>query len=146
MPEYAKPLPEPNQFTKFYWDAAKRHQLAIAKCAACGRLNHLPKPVCRFCQADTLAPQAVSGRGTVYSYTVTHYPYHPGFVKSGPYPVVLVELEEDPRVRIISNLVEYTPEQLKVGTKVEVVFEDVTPEVTLPKFRPVAGVPAKGGQ
>lgn len=146
MPDYDKPLPEPNQFTKSYWEAAKRHQLAIAKCSACGRLNHPPKPVCRFCQSDKLAPQVVSGKGTIYSYTVTHYPYHPGFVKNGPYPVVLVELEEDPRVRIVSNLVDYTPGQLKVGEPVEVVFDDVTAEVTLPKFRPRAAAAARGGR
>ena len=136
MPEYDKPVPQPNTFTQFYWDAAKKHQLAIAKCTACGRLNHWPKPVCRFCQSDKLTPQAVSGRGRIYTYTVTHYPYHPAFTKQGPYNVILVELEEDPSVRVISNLVDYTPEQLKVGAPVEVVFEDVTPEITLPKFRP----------
>lgn len=146
MPDYDKPLPEPNQFTKFYWEAAKRHQLAIQKCSACGRFNHWPRPVCRFCQSDKLAPQVVSGKGKIYTYTVTHYPYHQAFLKQGPYAVILVELDEDPRVRVMSNLVDYKPEQLKVGAPVEVVFDDVTPEFTLPKFRPSASASVKGGR
>lgn len=139
MTEYDRPLPAPDKFTKFHWEAAKKHQVAIAKCTKCGQLNHWPKSNCRYCQNDTLAPSVVSGKGKIYSYHITHYPYDQAFLKNGPYNVILVELDEDPRVRMISNLVHHKPEQLKIGAPVEAVFEDVTPELTLIKFQPRAG-------
>jgi len=78
----------------------------------------------------------VSGRGKVYTWVVIHQRYHPGFVEELPYNVTLVELEEGPR--LITNIVGCNNEDLHVGMDVEVVFEDVTEEITLPKFKPVS--------
>ena len=78
----------------------------------------------------------VSGRGTVFSYAVMHQVYHPGFAAEVPYAVVVVELAEG--ARLVSNLVDCPLRDVTIGMPVEVVFEEVTPEVTLPKFRPAA--------
>jgi len=79
----------------------------------------------------------VSGRGKVYSWFVVHYATHPDFVDEVPYAVVLVELDEQANVRIPSNMVDCKIEDIRAGMPVEVVFEDVTGEISLPKFRPV---------
>jgi uncharacterized OB-fold protein len=76
----------------------------------------------------------VSGRGAVFSFAVMHQAVHPGFAAEVPYPIVVVELEEG--VRLLSNLVDCPLAEVRIGLPVEVVFEDVTAEVTLPKFRP----------
>lgn len=78
----------------------------------------------------------MTGRGTVFSYTVVHQVYHPGFADAVPYPVVIVELEEG--VRMLSNLVDTSLADITVGMAVEVVFDKITPEVTLPRFRPTS--------
>jgi len=79
----------------------------------------------------------VSGRGNIYSWFVVHYATHPDFVDEVPYAVVIVELEEQPNIRLTSNMVDCKIEDIEAGMPVEVVFEDVTNEVSLPKFRPV---------
>lgn len=132
------PLPELEEATKFYWDFARRHKLAILRCRKCGTFIHLPRPLCRACLSTDLEPFVVSGRGRVYSYTIVHYIFHPAFAQRVPYIVALVELEEDPAVRIICNIVECSRERIRSGMEVEVVFDDITPEISLPQFRPLS--------
>lgn len=136
MSDYAKPVPSPDRATQFFWDAAKKHQLDILCCQECGTFIHPPRPRCRACLSDKLGPETVSGRGTIYTFTRTHYVYHPGFEEEAPYSVALVQLDEDPAVRLVCNVVECDPSKIVIGMPVEVVFEDVTAEVTLPQFRP----------
>jgi uncharacterized OB-fold protein len=78
----------------------------------------------------------VSGRGTIFSFAVMHQVYHPGFADAVPYAVVVVELAEG--ARLVSNVVDCPVDRIRTGMPVEVVFEDVSPEVTLPKFRPLS--------
>lgn len=139
MASAPRPLPEPDELTRFYWEHARRHQLAILRCKRCGTFIHLPRPLCRRCLSDDLAPFVVSGRGRVHTWTFTHYVYHPAFADRTPYPVALVELEEDPAVRICANLVECARHEVVTGLPVEVVFEDVSDEISLPQFRPRRG-------
>ena len=125
-----RPLPEPNPETAFFWEAAQKGELHILRCNACGTYVHLPRPACRNCQSTDLAPARVSGRGVVHSFTVTHFPL-PGF--DPPFAVALIELEEG--VRLASNVVDVPPEEMAVGIPVEVTFEKVADDVTLPLFR-----------
>jgi uncharacterized OB-fold protein len=78
----------------------------------------------------------VSGRGTVYSYTIAHHPFHPAFRDKVPYPVVVVEMDDAPGARMASNLVDCPIDGVKIGMPVEVVWEDIDEETTLYKFRP----------
>jgi uncharacterized OB-fold protein len=127
-----RPLPDPNPETAFFWDAAQRGELHILRCNACGTYVHLPRPACRSCQSTDLSPAKVSGRGVVHSFTVTHFPL-PGF--EPPFAVALIELDEQPGLRLASNVVDVAPDDLEIGLPVEVTFEKVADDVTLPLFK-----------
>jgi uncharacterized OB-fold protein len=137
--EYKKPLPYIHSETKAYWEGAKAHELLIRKCRTCGRHHFYPRDLCPSCFSSDVEWIKGSGRGTIYSFTICHRPA-PSFEKEAPYNIVLVELEEG--VRMMSTVVECSNDDLEMGMAVEVVYDDVTPEVTLPKFRPV-GRPAR---
>jgi uncharacterized OB-fold protein len=132
MIEYNRPLPVPDGDTKPYWDAAREHRLVIQHCADCGLAVFYPRAICPYCGSDRLHWVDASGRGTVYSYTIVHRA-PVGFTDAVPYVVALIDLEEG--VRLMSNVVDCTPSDVQIGERVEVVFEDVTPEISLPKFR-----------
>ena len=134
MAEYKKPLPVISEINRPYWDAAKRHELRLQKCNGCGKFWTPNGPMCPFCWSRDYEWARVSGRGKVNSWVVFHQLYYEGFKGETPYSVVQVELEEGPR--LMSNLVGVKSEEIHMGMAVEVVFDDVTEEVTLPKFRP----------
>lgn len=133
MVEYSKPLPEITPDNKPFWDACKRHELSLQRCQDCGHLR-LPSPICQECLSMNAEWVKVSGRGKLYTWTTIFQRYHPAFTDELPYNVAMVELEEGPRV--ITNIVECKNDDLHIGMEVEVVFEDVTEEITLPKFKP----------
>jgi hypothetical protein len=132
--KYEKLLPRINEMSRPYWEGAKRHELLLQKCQECGHYRYPPGETCPSCLSDKLEWVKVSGRGSVYTWTVFHQAYHPAYKDDIPYAVVVVELEEGPRM--ITNLVNCRIEDIKMGMPVEVVFDDVTEEVSLPKFRP----------
>ncbi len=132
--EYQKPLPYISELSRPYWNAAKRHELALQRCQECGHHRYPAGDTCPRCLSDRLAWVKASGRGTVYSWVVFHQVYHPAFADDAPYAVAVVELEEG--ARLVSNLVNCKAEDIEIGMPVEVVFDDVTEEITLPKFQP----------
>jgi uncharacterized OB-fold protein len=119
-----------------FFAGARRGQLMVQKCAGCGALSFPAHEICSNCLSTRASWVPVSGRGEVYSYNVMHQVYHPGFAAEVPYAVVVVKLEEGPKV--VSNLVGVGPREIRVGMPVEVTFEKVSDEVMLPKFRPRA--------
>jgi hypothetical protein len=130
-----RPVPVPDRLTRPFWDHAAAGRLAFQRCRACGRFQHPPGPVCRACGGRELGFDPVSGRGTVYTYTVTHHRVVPGF-DDVPYAVALIELEEQPGLRMLANVLEFEPTEVRVGMEVEVVFEDLPGGLRLPQFRP----------
>jgi hypothetical protein len=134
---YAKPLPQITPEMKPFWDAARRHELVVQRCHACRAYRFPARDICSRCLSREADWTRVSGRGTVFSWAVMHQVYHPGFAGEIPYAVVVIELDEG--ARLVSNLVGCPVGDIRAGMPVEVVFEDVTPDVTLPKFRPRAG-------
>ncbi len=136
MSQYRKPLPRITAENRPFWEAARRHELRLQRCGACGRFWYPPGPVCPECLSERFEWTRVGGRGTVSSWVVFHKAYFPAFADEIPYAVVQVELEEGPR--LISNLVDVPPGQIRIGMPVEVVFDDVTPEISLPRFRRMA--------
>jgi hypothetical protein len=116
-----------------FWDAARRHQLVVQRCAGCGAYRFPPRELCSQCLSRDAEWVPASGRGTVFSFVVMHQAYHPGFADELPYAVVVVELEEG--ARLTSNVVDCPVGEVRVGLPVEVVFEDASPEISLPKFR-----------
>ena len=131
---YTKPLPSPSAESQPFWDACRRHELRLQRCGACGRYWFPPGLVCPECLSDDWEWALTSGRGQVFSFVVMHRVYHKGFANDVPYPVALIELEEGPH--FLSNLVDCPLDEIRIGLPVEVVFDEVTPEHTLPKFRP----------
>lgn len=131
MPD-ARPLPLPDPDTAFFWEATAKQRLEILRCQSCKTYVHYPKPSCWGCGGADLKPEAVSGRGTVYSYTVTHQPV-PGF--EAPFAVVIVELEEQSGLRMVSNIVDVPAEDVRIGMPLEVTFQQVADDVWLPLFR-----------
>lgn len=132
--KFQKPLPYIDDISRPYWAAARRHELVLQRCQECGHYRYPAGITCPHCLAERLEWVKASGRGTVYTWTVFHRAYHPAFASDVPYAVVAIELDEGPR--LVSNLVNCNIEDIKVGMPVEVVFDDVTEEVSLPKFRP----------
>lgn len=131
-----KVLPVPNELTAPYWDAAREHRLAIQRCA-CGRLAHPPVARCPACAGNDFSWPTMSGRATVYAFTVVHHSVHPVSAGATPYVVALVELDEGPR--IVTNVRGCAPEDVRIGMRLEVVFEDLDESVTLPQFAPRGG-------
>jgi hypothetical protein len=117
-----------------FFEAARQRRLVIQRCRGCGTLRFPARDGCSRCLSRESEWTPVSGRGAVFSYAVMHQVYHPGFADAVPYAVVVVELEEG--ARLVSNVVDCALRDLRIGMPVEVVFEDVAPGVTLPKFRP----------
>jgi hypothetical protein len=131
---YRKPLPRIDEESRGFWEALARHELYFQRCRDCGTKRLYPRALCTSCLSSATEWVRASGRGTVYTFTVTHQNQAPGFRDELPYVLAVVELEEG--VRLMTNVVGGTPDAVRIGMPVEVVFEDVTPEVTLPKFRP----------
>ena len=133
MGDYAKPLPTLTDENRPFWDACRAGRLSLQKCNDCSHIRYPISAFCPRCLSANFDWTDVSGRGTVFSYIVFHQAYHPGFKDDLPYNVALVQLEEGPRM--YSNIVGSPNGQVRIGDPVEVVFDPVTPEVTIPKFR-----------
>jgi uncharacterized protein len=134
MSEYQKPLPAITTADKPFWEAAKKHELAAYRCLNCGTF-YSQVTECLACENPKMAWVKVSGKGEVYTFGIYHQLYHPAFKGELPYNVSWVKLDEGPL--IMANIVQCKNEDLRVGMPVTVVFEDVTEEVTLPKFKPL---------
>ncbi len=132
----SKPLPSPTPETAPYWEGAKAHELRIQFCTDCQKHFFYPRIFCPTCLSDNVEWRTVSGKATLVTYVISSRPA-PGFEEELPYVIAVVKLDEGPHM--MTNIVglEPTPENLPVGLPVEVVFEDVTDEITLPKFQPV---------
>jgi uncharacterized OB-fold protein len=115
----------------YFWDGVRAGQLLLRRCANCGYLQHPPGPMCPRCGSLSWTVQEASGRGTVYSWIRSHHPNDPD---ADPRIVVLVELEEG--VRLVSNLVRVAPDDVDNGMAVTVCFERFDDDVVLPQFEP----------
>ncbi len=130
-------VPVPSEEDREYWAGAKEGKLLIQKCGGCGRLRNFPSMGCPHCGILKWSWVQSKGKGKIYSWIVVHPPVLPAFADKVPYNVILVELEEG--TRIVSSLVDCPNEKIAIGMPVEVVFEKLTEEITLPKFRPAIG-------
>jgi uncharacterized protein len=134
MDSPAPPVPMPDPLGAFFWEAARVHRLEILRCNSCGNYIHLPRPVCSACLSFDVAPAEMSGRATLYSYTVTHKAFHPYFVDKVPYLVATVELIEQPGLMMLTNLVGIDHADVHIGMPLQVAFEPLGPDHTIPVF------------
>ncbi|MGX1475447.1 UNVERIFIED_CONTAM: putative OB-fold protein [Streptomyces canus] len=122
-----------------FWEYAARGELRVQACADCGELRFPPRPCCPHCRSFAEEWRPVSGRGRVWSYVVPHPPLLPDYAAQAPYNVVVVELEEAPRIRLVGNLVtaagaplnSLDPGRIRIGARVHVVFSDGLPQWVL---------------
>ncbi|WP_313801859.1 OB-fold domain-containing protein [Sphingobium sp.] len=131
-----RPLPLPDPLSEPFWAAARRHELHMQTCDACGRMAYPPEIACRACGGTELRFTPVSGRAALHSWTVLHDPPSPGFRDRLPVILAVVELEEQARLLMSSDLVGIAPEALRIGLALEARFEDVTDDCTLVQFGP----------
>jgi uncharacterized protein len=135
MAEYTKPLPVADADSKEFWDSCHRHEMQMQKCDQCHKFYYPPGPICPHCFSNNIKWEKVSGKGEVYSFVIVRRAPGPDWEKDVPYVMADIQLPED--IRMISNVVGCKPEDVKVGMKVEVTYDDVTEEISLPKFKPV---------
>jgi uncharacterized OB-fold protein len=133
----SKPVPVPDEISAPFFDGAREGKLMLQHCTACEMWSFPTRERCPHCFAAALEWRQASGRGTLYTYTVMHQVMNPGFASSVPYNIAQVDLEEG--VRMVSNVVGIPNDALRVGMKLEAVFEEAGEGVTLPKFRPALG-------
>jgi uncharacterized OB-fold protein len=127
-------LPRVEDTNEFFWTSGADGRLRFLRCRTCGYYIHPPSPICPIDLSRDLAPEAVSGRGTVLTFTVNHQPWIPGY--DPPYVIAIVELEEQEGLRLMTNIVGCGPDDVSIGMAVEVTFEHNN-DVWLPLFRPV---------
>jgi len=130
---YDKPLPKPNADDKFFWDGCKEHQLRFQKCRNCGLVRWPAALICPNCYSQDTELITLSGKGKVYTFTVYHQAFRPAFEKDLPYITAVIELEEGPF--LLSNIVGCKPADVRCDMPVEVTWEDITEEFSLPKFK-----------
>ena len=125
--------PQIDASTQEFWDAARRGVLRIKHCNACGENHYYPRPFCPTCWSTDVEWIDAAGTGTLYTYSVVHANDLPSFRHRVPYVVAMVDLDEGPRME--TNVVDCALDELRVGMRVAVVFEDEG-ELVLPRFRP----------
>ncbi|MDZ7678815.1 MAG: Zn-ribbon domain-containing OB-fold protein [Acidimicrobiales bacterium] len=129
-----RPLPQPTPETQHFWDGTRAGELRLQRCSDCEHAYFPPRPFCPTCSSRSVEVFAASGRATLYSYVI-HQRDAPGF--TAPYSIAVVELAEGPRM--MTNIVgcDQTPDALDLDMELEVTFESVSDEISLPLFRPV---------
>jgi len=129
-------LPRLTPENEFFWTSGADGRLRFLRCSTCGYFVHPPAPICPVSLTKTLSPEAVSGRATVATFTVNHQAWIPGF--DPPYVVAMVEIDEQPSVRLTTNIVGCRPEEVRIGMPVQVLFEHHD-DVWIPLFEPARG-------
>jgi uncharacterized OB-fold protein len=129
------PIPQITDENGAFWTGGRDGELLIIRCTSCGYWIHPPTPRCPKCLSDAVEPQAVSGRGTVYSYTINRQAWFPGL--EVPCVIAMVELDEQPGLRLMTNIVDCPTEEVKIDMPVEVAFVE-RGEAFIPVFHKVA--------
>jgi uncharacterized OB-fold protein len=132
----SRPLPLPDEVSAPFWEGCRRGELRMQRCAACARFRFLPRPMCPHCRSLDSQWLPVSGAGTLFSFVICHPPVLPAFQEQAPYAVALVELAEDPGLRMIGGVLDCPPDRLRIGQKLQVAFEEIEGGFTLPQWRP----------
>jgi uncharacterized protein len=130
-----KNFPQPTGETVCYWEGCKNHELLIQQCSDCGQYQFYPRIMCTNCTSREVNWVKATGRGKIISFTIVYRAISKAYLAETPYVVALIELEEGPTM--MSNVVQCDLKDVEVGMSVEVVFEDWSDEITIPKFCPL---------
>lgn len=129
------PVPQPTPDDAPFWAHCAKRELRIQRCTGCGRFRHPPVPFCGGCGSGDFEWASVAGTGTVFSYTVIYHPTHPALKNALPYNVVVVLLDGADDVRVVSNVVDATPDELAIGLRVTLAWDEIDGGMFLPRFR-----------
>lgn len=130
-------LPVADPDSKSFWEGCHRHELLVQKCGECGTFRYPPRSGCHECGSLKSEWVKIKGKGEVFSYTIVPFASHPALEDKVPYNIAIVSLPEAGGVHMVSNLVDCANQNIRIGMPVEVVFEKIQEEITLPLFRPV---------
>jgi uncharacterized OB-fold protein len=130
-----RPAPIVTDDNRDFWEAARDGRLVAQRCVGCGRLRHPPRPMCPYCHSLDYELAELEGGGTVYSYSILHHPQNPAFT----YPVIAALVDLDEGVRLVTNLVDVEPADIRIGSRVRVRFEPTADDMAVPVFEPAEG-------
>lgn len=133
--QYDKPLPAIDDNNREFWSAARSGALKLQCCTVCGHIRYPISHLCPECLDEQFTWKTLSGKGVVFSSIVFHQIYNQAFADKVPYNVSIIQLDEGPRM--LSNVVGVAPNAVKVGDKVQVVFDAMTDTVSIPQFKPI---------
>lgn len=133
--ETPRPMPVATDATRPFWDAAREHRLLIQHCDSCGKPQFFPRAFCRHCLSEDLSWTECSGGATIYTFTVSHRAANAHMADKTPYVVAMVTLDEG--VRMMANIVDSAPEEVRIGARVSVQWLDAPEQPTLPQFKVV---------
>lgn len=128
-----RPLPAMEGLTKQFYEWCSRGELRFQRCSQCSTFRHLPRELCAACGSFDWEWARSGGKGTLFTYTIVARALHPAFAHAVPYAAAVLELEEG--VRILGNVVDCPPDELRIGMPLRVDFEKQTDSITLPVFR-----------
>jgi hypothetical protein len=128
-------LPVIDEVNQRYWAGAREQRLVLQRCPECRTWVHPPRPMCPKCQSEKVDYEQASGKGKIYTWSVMHNQGNPGFEDKVPFACVVVELDEQPHLFTVGNI-DCPLGAIEIGLPVEVTYEKVTDEITLPQWRP----------
>ena len=129
-----RPLPEITPENTAFWSGGARGELMIVCCGDCREAIHPPQIICPKCLSRNVAPRAMAGTGTVYTYTVNHQPWLPGMAV--PFALAVVDVDGAPGVRLTAEVIGQDPEAVRIGQRMRIAFEQAD-DVWLPQWRPL---------
>jgi uncharacterized OB-fold protein len=136
-PVYDRALPTIDADNEEFWRSCKRHDMHLQRCATCRNWRYFPASVCPDCSSFDFSWDRVSGWATLFTFSTIYRPPSPSWADSVPYTYAVVELDEGPFMP--TNIVGIAPDEIRIGIRLRLVYDDVTSEVTLPKFEPIGG-------
>ncbi len=128
-----------DHLTQPFWDAAADDRLVAPKCSTCGTFRLPPSAYCFNCQSRDVEWVELPGTAILYTFTVVRHPLHPDLTPACPYASGVVELDgtQGAGARMLVNIIDCDVDTLKIGQKLEIVWEHVNDEMTTPRFRPI---------
>ncbi|HEY7946547.1 MAG TPA: Zn-ribbon domain-containing OB-fold protein [Acidimicrobiales bacterium] len=132
------PVPGVNAETNGWWEAAGRHRLVVQRCTACGQTRHPPGPICPRCRSTASEWSDLPGTGSIFTFTVVRQAFIASLAEHLPYIVIAVELDGAGGARMVSNLIDIDPSDVSIGMRVDVVWEDMGPQLAVARFRPAS--------
>lgn len=133
------PPPAANAETAGWWEACLAHRLVVQRCTRCATTRHPPGPLCPSCRSTSAEWADLPGTGTVYSFTVVRQAFSAALADTVPYVVAVIEPDGGGGTRMVSNVVDCHPDEVEIAMAVEVAWEDMGPELAIPRFRPRRG-------